>query len=136
MSVLHKIVVVAFFAGMTAGTSICVQADTAPSRRMEIPVPQDELAKLSSTLSEFAQKESFSFEDIGARMPFKDNRPVFYVRLIKSDSNEITATNFLEQNRVLLFHYPSNQGNSFEEFDKLINELRRKWPQIHPYSGL
>ena len=88
-------------------------------------------------LMRYAKKEGFTVEDIGPHMPPKDNRPVFYVSLTRQDSTEITVTNFLKEDQILLFLYVPKQDTEYQRLvDPLLSELREKWADIHVYTGL
>ncbi len=113
------------------------RADIKPALRMEFEVQESSLSDLMEILMRYAEKEGFTVQDIGPRMPPKDKRLVFYVTLIRPDSTEITVTNFLRQNQMLLFLYaPKQDAQSRQLIDPLISQLREMWPDIHVYTGL
>lgn len=116
-----------------------VNADIKPALRMEFHVQESSLNEVMEILTRYAKKEGFTVVDLGPRMPPKDKRPVpvFFVRLIRQDSTEITVTNFLRENQMLLaFYVPQQAAQSQQLVDPLISELREKWPDIHVYTGL
>jgi hypothetical protein len=118
-------------------TAAGADADIKPALRMEFHVQEAGLSDLMEILTRYADKEGFTVEDIGPHMPPKDSRPIFYVNLKRQDSTEITVTNFLKQNQMLLaFYVPKQDAHSQHLIDPLISELREKWPDIHIYTGL
>jgi hypothetical protein len=118
-------------------TATGANADIKPALRMEFQVQESSLSDVMKILTRYAKKEGFTVEDVGPHMPPKDNRPIFYVNLTRQDSTEITVTNFLKQNQMLLaFYVPKQDTQSQHLIDPLISELREKWPDIHVYTGL
>lgn len=114
-----------------------VNADSKPSLRMEFQVQESSLDEVKEILMQYARKEGFAVENIGPHMPPKGNRPVFYIHLARQDSAEITVTNFLRQGQMLLFFYYARQADHPEKIiDPLLSELRKRWPDIHVYTGL
>jgi hypothetical protein len=114
-----------------------VNADTKPALRMEFQVQEGSLDQVMEILTRYAKREGFTLEDIGPHMPPKDNRSVFYVHLARQDSAEITVTNFLRHDHMLLaFYYAKQAAHPEKIIDPLLSELREKWPDIHVYTGL
>jgi len=112
-------------------------ADIHPALRMEFSVKESDFSELMSVLAHYAEKTGFTVEDVGPRMPPKDDRPIFYVHLNRPDSTKITVTNFLERHQVLLFLYlPKQDTHSIPIIDPLIAELRHRWPDIHVFTGM
>jgi hypothetical protein len=107
-----------------------------PLVRMEFRTEEGDRHDLMNILIGYAKQEGFSLENIGPNMPQRDKRPVLYVIPTRDDSAEITVTNFLKQDQMLLYHYRRNTAHPEQIIDALISEIRVKWPDIHPYLGL
>src|SRR5262249_14316682 len=113
-----------------------VNADIHPVLRLEFRVQENDLNDVMEVLTSYGKKEGFSIENLGPRMPLKDDRPVFYVVLKRGDSDRVTVTNFLERNQILLALYTQkHDAQSLQVIDPLISQLRERWPDIHVYTG-
>ena len=122
---------------VAAATPAIGKADIHPALRMEFSVKESDLSDLMMVLTRYAEKAGFTVENVGPHMPPKNNRPIFYVNLRRSDATKITVTNFLEMNQVLLFLYlPKQDAQSLQLIDPLIAQLRERWPDIHVYIGM
>jgi hypothetical protein len=111
-------------------------ADTKPARVMEFHVQESSLSDVMEILTRYAQREGLTVENIGPRLPPRSNRTVFYINLTRQGFAEITATNLIKQDQMLLgFYYPKQAANSEQIGDALVSELREKWPDIHVYTG-
>jgi hypothetical protein len=116
----------------TAGAN----ADTKPALVMEFHVQESSLSDVMEILTRYAKREGLTVKDIGPRLPPRGKRTVFYVNLTRQDFAEITATNIIKQDQMLLgFYYPKQAAHSEQIGDALIHELREKWPDIHVYTG-
>jgi len=117
----------------TAGAN----ADSNPARRMEFHVQESGLSDVMEVLTRYAAREGLTVESIGPRLPPKGNRIVFYVNLTRGDFVEITATNIIKQDQMLLgFYNPMYATQSEQIGDALISDLHEKWPDIHAYTGM
>jgi hypothetical protein len=90
----------------TAGAN----ADSNPARRMEFHVQESSLSEVMEVLTRYATKEGLAVENIGRRLPPKGNRTVFYVNLTRGDLVEITATNIIKQDQMLLGFYQATHS--------------------------
>jgi hypothetical protein len=125
-----------FVVATMAATSINAGTNLVPALRMEFQVQESSLSEVMEILTRYAKREGFTVENIGPNMPRKENRRVFYVHLIRQDFVEVTVTNFLKRNQMLLgFYYPKQTAHPEQIIDALISELREKWPDIHVYTG-
>jgi hypothetical protein len=123
-----------FLAAIVAATN--VNADSMPALRMEFHVEESTLSELLDVLTRYAEQEGFTVENIGPNMPHKDRSPVFYGILLRQDSNKVMLINIGKQDRMLLlFYMPKQDADSQRLADRLIFQLREKWPDIHVYTG-
>ena len=116
----------------TAGAN----ADSSPARRLEFHVQESNLSDVMEILTQYATSEGLTVENIGPRLRPTGNRTVFYVNLTRGDFVEITATNIIKQDQMLLgFYYRKHPAHSEQAGNALISDLREKWPDIHVYTG-
>src|SRR5262245_33309639 len=86
-------------------------ADIEPALRTEFEVRESSLNDLMEILTQYANKEGFIVEDVGPHMPQGQQADIL-LNLKRQGSTEITVTNFLKQNQMLLGFYASKQDAS------------------------
>jgi len=103
---------------------------------MEFHIQESTLSDVIEILTQYATREGLTVENIGPRLPPRGNRIVFYVNLTRGGFIEVTATNIIKQDQMLVGFYYSDQANRSAQIgDVLISHLREKWPDIHDYTG-
>ena len=132
-----KIAAVLLFLGMTA-ISTAAQAKIDPSPvRMEFQIETKDLNELMMILVRYSNNEELRLENVGSKMPQKENRPIFYVNLYADDVFKITVSNFLREDKVLLLFYEKKEESRAKSaFDSLTSQIRARWPDLHIYDGL
>jgi hypothetical protein len=105
--------------------------------RLEFRIKPEELNELRGVLTQFAQNEQLTDNDMGAQMFPKGGRVPFYVELVsKNGSINITVTNIRAEERMFVWFYEYQAGSNLAEMDtKLEKLLREKWPTLAPYEG-
>jgi len=104
--------------------------------RLEFRIKTDELKELRSVLQQFAQTEHFAVNDIGARMPPRHGRPLFYLELDQGDSLKVTVTNIRAEERMFVWFYELESGSNLQKVDARLEQiLRERWPTLAPYEG-
>jgi hypothetical protein len=122
-------------------TPVTAQQSSLPTNaplkiRLEFRIKPDELKELRGVLEQFAQTEDFVVNDIGARMPPRHGRPLFYLELDQGDSLKVTVINIRAEDRMFVWFYEFQPSSSLREVDhKLERVLREKWPTLAPYEG-
>jgi len=105
--------------------------------RLEFRAMPEQLEDLRSVLTKFAASEGFRVEDYGKSMPPRNGRPLFWLRLFRSDLIEIQVINIRSPTRMFVWFYnPKNVVTINNVAIKLEQILRADWPDIAPYEGL
>ena len=122
----------AFMASGNAGT----RSDSVPVR-MEFQIDQKDFGELMGVLVQYSHQEKWRVENIGQNMPPKNGRYVFYVNLFEGESLEIAVSNFLKEDKMLLFFYDKEKSDrSKAVLDSFIAKIGKRWPDLHVYNGL
>ncbi|NEU98168.1 ribonuclease E inhibitor RraB [Bradyrhizobium uaiense] len=104
--------------------------------RLEFSVAATQFEELRNTLIQFAQSEGFEVDDIGAQMPSKGGRRVFWLNLHKR-TMEVEILNIRKADSMFIWIYELEPNVEFKaEVSKLQEVLRVKWPDLAPYRGL
>jgi hypothetical protein len=104
--------------------------------RLEFWITPGELKELRSVLEQFARTEHFAVNDIGAQMPPRHGRPLFFLDLDQGDSLKVIVTNIRAEDRMFVRFYEFRSGSNLRDIDsKLEHVLREKWPTLAPYEG-
>jgi hypothetical protein len=132
-----KIASVLLFCGaVLTGVTVQTRAES-PAVRMEFQIEKNDLNELIGILILYSHDEQLRLEDVGRNMPQKDSRAIFYVNIFGDEVFEITATNFLREDQILLFLYEKKNGSRAKiAFDLLLSLIRQRWPDLHEYRGL
>jgi hypothetical protein len=105
--------------------------------RLTLPINPSELSELHEVVTKFADKEGLQLHDLGPKMPPKDGRPVFLMRVDEDKSFFIVMLNIERQDEVSIGLYNTPPRPDFaekaERFQKIIKE---RWPQLAPYQGI
>ena len=103
--------------------------------RLEFRITPDELAELRSVLLKFAQTERLAVNDVGTKMPPRQERPLFYVELDRGSSVQLVVTNIRAEKRMFVWVYELEPASDFARLGSRLEEvLRRKWPTLAPYG--
>jgi hypothetical protein len=104
--------------------------------RLEFRIKPEELKELHVVLSRFAEAERLTVNDIGAQMPPRHGRPLFYLELHQGDAIQVTVTNIRAENRMFVWFYQFQPGSNLKDIESKLEEiLRRQWPTLAPYEG-
>lgn len=104
--------------------------------RLEFRVRPGELHELRSVLLSFAAEERLTVNDVGTRIPPKQERPLFHIELEQGASVQVVVTNIRAEERMFVWVYELQPGSRFEQLGSRLQEvLRRKWPTLAPYDG-
>jgi hypothetical protein len=105
-------------------------------KRLEFQIKPAELEELRSVLLQFAHSERLTVNDLGAQMPPRAGRPLFWLVLVQGDSMKVTVINIRAEERMFVWFYEYQSGSNLGEIDsKLEQVLREKWPTLAPYEG-
>jgi hypothetical protein len=105
-------------------------------KRLEFQIKPAELEELRSVLLQFAHSERLTVNDLGAQMPPRVGRPLFWLVLVQGDSMKVTVINIRAEERMFVWFYEYQSGSNLGEIDsKLEQVLREKWPTLAPYEG-
>ncbi|MHC2336749.1 hypothetical protein [Bradyrhizobium sp. USDA 4454] len=103
--------------------------------RLQFSTSPAQKENLRNILRQFAQDEGFDLEDIGAQMPPKSGRRVFWMKLSKM-SNEIEVLNIRREELMFIWVYELKSNVGLEvDVSKLKEVLRKEWPDLAPYEG-
>jgi hypothetical protein len=111
-------------------------ANVSAKIRLEFRIKPDELKELRGVLVQFAETEHFVVNDIGARMPPRHGRPLFYLELDQSNSIKVTVINIRAEDRMFVWFYEFESGSNLQNVDARLEQiLRERWPTLAPYEG-
>jgi hypothetical protein len=111
-------------------------ANVSAKIRLEFRIKPDELKELRGVLEQFAETEHFVVNDIGARMPPRHGRPLFYLELDQGNSIKVTVINIRAEDRMFVWFYEFESGSNLQNVDARLEQiLRERWPTLAPYEG-
>lgn len=104
--------------------------------RLEFKIEPTELGSLRDVLLKFARAEGLHVTDVGAQMPPRNGRSLFYLELNQDDSVRIDVTNIRAEQQMFVWLYQLRTESDMRELDfKLQAALRKRWPTLAPYKG-
>jgi hypothetical protein len=113
-----------------------VPSDALLKIRLEFRIKPEELKELHRILLQFAEAERLTVNDVGAQMPPRHGRPLFYLELNQDDAIKVTVTNIRAEDRMFVWFYQLEAGSDLKDVNSKLQEvLRRKWPTLAPYEG-
>jgi hypothetical protein len=80
--------------------------------------------------------EWLTVNDIGAQMPPRHGRPLFWLELNQDDAIKVIVTNIRAEDRMFVWFYQLQPGSDLKDIESKLEEvLRRQWPTLAPYEG-